>query len=83
MALAIGMIETLSLPTGVRAADAMVKAAAVQLLVSRTICPGKYITIVGGDVGAVRASMQAGLAERAWSAPSRRPTRRSRRPTST
>lgn len=63
MALAIGMIETLSLPTGVRAADAMVKAAAVELLVSRTICPGKHITIVGGDVGAVRASMQAGLAE--------------------
>lgn len=63
MALAIGMIEVLSLPTGVRAADAMVKAAEVELLVSRTICPGKYITIVGGDVGAVRASMQAGVAE--------------------
>lgn len=63
MALAIGMIETLSLPTGVRAADAMVKAAEVELLVSRTICPGKYITIVGGDVGAVRASMQAGVTE--------------------
>ncbi len=63
MAIAIGMLETLSLPTGVRAADAMVKAAAVELLVSRTICPGKYITIVGGDVGAVRASLQAGQAE--------------------
>lgn len=63
MALAIGMIEILSMPTGLRAADAMAKAAAVELLVSRTICPGKYITIVGGDVGAVRSSLQAGIAE--------------------
>lgn len=63
MAIAIGMIESLSLPTGLRAADAMAKAAEVDVLVSRPICPGKHITIVGGDVGAVESSLRAGVAE--------------------
>ncbi len=63
MSLAVGMIESLTLPSGLRAADAMAKAGAVEVLVSRTICPGKYITIIGGEVGAVEAAMQAGTAE--------------------
>jgi len=59
---AIGMIETSSIAIGHDAQDAMLKAAAVDLLVARTICSGKYLVIVGGDVAAVEASVQAGRA---------------------
>ena len=40
----------------------MVKAAQVDLLRSSTVCPGKYVVIVGGDTGDVKAAMQEGLA---------------------
>ena len=57
---AIGLIELTSIAAGFRTADAMLKASAVQLLLSRSICSGKYIVLVGGDVAAVRASVDAG-----------------------
>ncbi|MDD7650410.1 BMC domain-containing protein, partial [Cloacibacillus porcorum] len=57
---AIGMIELSSIAEGINTADAMVKAANVELIHASTICPGKYITIVHGEVGAVRAAMSAG-----------------------
>ena len=40
----------------------MLKAANVRMVVNRTICPGKYMVIVGGEVDAVGASVEAGLA---------------------
>ncbi len=64
---AIGMIETSSIAVGYKAEDAMLKAANVQLLVSRTICSGKYIVIVAGDVGAVKASVDAGVQQAGYS----------------
>jgi microcompartment protein CcmL/EutN len=45
---------------GFEVCDAMLKAAEVQLLLSRSICSGKYIVLVQGDVAAVRASVEAG-----------------------
>jgi microcompartment protein CcmL/EutN len=45
---------------GVEAADAMVKAAEVDLLMASATCPGKYLVIVAGAVAAVRASVAAG-----------------------
>ena len=59
---AIGMIELSSIAEGINTADAMVKAANVTLIGKEHvgICPGKYITIVHGEVGAVRAAMSAG-----------------------
>lgn len=62
MPLAIGMIECISIARGVLVADAMVKAAQVVVLLSRTICCGKHITMVGGDVAAVRSALEAGQA---------------------
>ena len=59
---AVGMIEMSSIAQGHEAEDAMLKASEVELLVARTICSGKYITIVGGDVAAVEASVAAGQA---------------------
>jgi microcompartment protein CcmL/EutN len=38
----------------------MLKSADVQLLLARTICSGKYLVVVGGDVAAVSASVEAG-----------------------
>ncbi len=60
MAEALGMIETRSFAAVVEAADAMVKAAKVEL-VSYEKTGGGYITaIIRGDVAAVRAACEAG-----------------------
>ena len=60
---AIGMIELSSIARGIEVSDYMVKAAQVELLRASTVCPGKYVVIVGGDTGDVKASMEAGLAQ--------------------
>jgi microcompartment protein CcmL/EutN len=57
----IGMIELSSIARGFETADAMLKAADVQLVISRTICSGKYIAMVAGGVAEVQASVAAGL----------------------
>lgn len=60
MAEALGMIETRSFAAMVEAADAMVKAAKVEL-VSYEKTGGGYVTaIIRGDVAAVRAACEAG-----------------------
>lgn len=59
---AIGLIEMSSVAAGFLVTDAMLKAANVELLLSRTICSGKYMVLVGGGVAAVQASVEAGLA---------------------
>jgi len=57
---ALGMIETKSYPAMVEAADAMVKAAKVEL-VSYEKTGGGYVTaVVRGDVAAVKAAVEAG-----------------------
>ena len=58
---AIGLIELNSIARGYQVGDAMLKAASVEILFNRTICPGKFMVMVGGDVAAVEASMGAGL----------------------
>ena len=58
---ALGMIERTSIGIGHLVQDAMLKAAEVKLLVGRSICSGKYIIIVGGQVGPVQSSVRAGL----------------------
>ncbi len=58
---AIGMIELTSVGIGYLVQDAMLKAADVQLVLGRTICSGKYIVVVTGEVGAVGAAVPAGL----------------------
>ena len=54
------MIELSSIARGIETCDQMLKAADVQLLRSSTICPGKYMVIIGGNTSAVNASMKAG-----------------------
>ena len=62
MAEALGMIECRSYPAMVEAADAMVKAAKVEL-VSYEKTGGGYVTaVIRGDVAAVKAACEAGQA---------------------
>jgi microcompartment protein CcmL/EutN len=56
----IGLIELGSIAAGMEAADAMLKAADVELVLARSICSGKYMVMVRGDTGAVSASIEAG-----------------------
>jgi microcompartment protein CcmL/EutN len=59
---AIGLVEVSSIARGHEVEDTMLKTAAVTLLVARTICSGKYIVVVGGDVEAVKSGVEAGAA---------------------
>ncbi len=58
---AIGLVEFVSIARGIEATDEMVKVAEVQLLLSRTVCSGKYITMIGGDVTGVERAMDVGV----------------------
>jgi len=58
---AIGLIELTSIARGYEVADALLKAADVQVVFNRTICPGKFMVMVSGDTDAVNASIDAGL----------------------
>ncbi|KEI69435.1 BMC domain-containing protein [Endozoicomonas elysicola] len=62
MSKALGMLEFTSIAKGMEAADAMTKAADIRLEEAKTICPGKYLIIVSGDVAAVSAAVEAGEA---------------------
>lgn len=62
MAKAIGMVEFTSIARGIYAADQMVKISDVEIVTAGSVCPGKYIAIVQGDVAAVQDSV--GIGER-------------------
>ena len=57
---ALGMVETRGLVAAIEAADAMVKAANVTLVGSEKIGSGLVRVMVRGDVGAVKAAVEAG-----------------------
>ena len=59
---ALGMVETKGFIGSVEAADAMVKAANVALVGTEYIGGGLVTVLVRGDVGAVKASTDAGAA---------------------
>ncbi len=59
---ALGMIETKGLVASVEAADAMVKAANVHLIGKERVGGGLVTVMVRGDVGAVKAAVEAGAA---------------------
>jgi microcompartment protein CcmL/EutN len=59
---AIGIVETSSIARGFQIADTVLKAADVEIIVNRTICPGKYMVLVGGSVDSVKEAVEAGAA---------------------
>lgn len=56
----LGMIETKGLTAAIEAADAMLKAANVEIVGSEKIGSGLVSVIVKGDVGAVKAATEVG-----------------------
>src|SRR2546429_9810331 len=58
----LGLIELTSIASGYLSCDAMLKAAAVDLVLSRSICSGKYMVMVRGDVSSVQSAVAAGIA---------------------
>ena len=53
----IGFVELKSIPVGIQTADEMLKAGNIEILLATPICPGKYVIIVSGQVGPVKAAM--------------------------
>jgi ethanolamine utilization protein EutM len=60
--IALGMVETRGLVGAIEAADAMVKAANVNLIGSEYVGGGYVTVMVRGDVGAVKSATDAGAA---------------------
>ncbi len=56
----VGMLEFTSIAAGMEAADIMTKTADVTPIFFKTVCPGKFIAAVTGNVAAVEASVSAG-----------------------
>ncbi len=56
----IGLIELSSVAAGFAVADTMLKAGNVRLILSRSICSGKYMVLIGGETAAVSAAVEAG-----------------------
>lgn len=59
MSKAIGMVEYMTVSTGIKAADTLVKTADIELIEAQTVCPGKYIILFSGELSAVRESSEA------------------------
>ncbi|QGP91597.1 Propanediol utilization protein PduA [Neomoorella glycerini] len=59
---ALGLIETKGLVAAIEAADAMLKAAGVELAGMEKVGSGLVTVMVSGDVGAVKAATEAGAA---------------------
>ena len=60
MSKSIGAIELRSISKGFEVADNMVKTANVEILFLKSICPGRFIVILAGDVGAVNSAIEEG-----------------------
>lgn len=58
---ALGLIEFKSVARGIISTDAMMKKAPVTLLETHPICPGKYMTVICGEVADVEESLKAGI----------------------
>ncbi len=56
---ALGMVEYQTVSTGITAADLMIKTANIEILQATVICPGKYITIISGELSAISAAIDA------------------------
>lgn len=61
----IGLIEVKNISKGIRITDEMLKSADVNLIESGSVCPGKYVTVIGGNLSAIRAAVDraASIAE--------------------
>lgn len=54
----LGIAEYRSIALGLQAADTMVKAADIKLMISQVVCPGKYIVLFSGKLSSVKAALE-------------------------
>lgn len=59
MSKAIGMVEYKTVSQGLYVVDMMLKTAELELVEAQTVCPGKYIAIICGELSAVNACIEA------------------------
>ncbi|MDH7604618.1 MAG: BMC domain-containing protein [Melioribacter sp.] len=57
----IGLVELTSIAAGMQAADIMLKTSHVELILSRTICSGKYMVMIGGEVAEVQSAVDSAV----------------------
>jgi len=57
----VGLIEFKNVTKGIVATDLMLKSAGVELLQSGTLCPGKYIVVLGGELSSINSSIDAAV----------------------
>jgi len=57
----VGLIELSSVAAGFAVADSALKAGDVKLLLSRSICSGKYMILIAGDMAAVEAAVASAI----------------------
>lgn len=55
---AIGLVEVKNVSKGIKVTDEMLKSAGVFLIQSGAVCPGKFVTIVGGDLSSIQAAVE-------------------------
>ena len=53
----IGLVEVKNVSKGIVVTDEMLKSAGVHLISSGSVCPGKFVTIVGGELSAIHAAV--------------------------
>lgn len=53
----IGLVEVRNVSKGIVVTDEMLKSAGVSLIQSGSVCPGKYVTIVGGNLSEIKAAV--------------------------
>ncbi len=58
---AIAFVETNSIAAGIAAADACLKRADVELLEARSICPGKFMVMIRGEMSQVNNALASGV----------------------
>lgn len=54
----IGIVEYRSVAIGMKALDDMIKTSEIEVINAQTVCPGKYIAIVTGQLAAVNAALE-------------------------
>lgn len=59
--LALGVLEYRSIAIGMKAADACLKVASVDLVFAKPMCPGKYVFIIKGKLSSVQAAVEKGI----------------------
>ncbi len=56
----IGLLEFKSIAKGMETTDAILKSANVELILATALCPGKYISMITGELSAVKTAIAVG-----------------------